>query len=198
MSTYAYARTASGRYLGSLMCTDEQTDGEQRASVPVVLDDSNGVYANNIIDDVESRPHTAESAPAINSKPPQAMSNISSVNPAQDNHIGAYLLLTLNPFRRMMTPLRVGKGKEVLLQKCRCGTLSLPWPPHTRPVTRKKRPRSQTFLHSLSSAVPRSLQPPQITLHPRSRRMTVCCSREGVALSMTAIVDRVGDALSWT
>ena len=88
MSTYAYARTASGRYLGSLMCSEEQTDGEQRASVPVVLDDSNSVYANNIIDDVESRPHTAESAPAISSKPPHTMSNISSVNPAQDIHTG--------------------------------------------------------------------------------------------------------------
>src|SRR5258706_1543609 len=88
MSTYAHARTASGRYLGSLMCSDEHTDGEQRASVPVVLDDSNGVYANNIIDDVQSRPHTAESAPGISSKPPQAMSNISSVNPAQNIHRG--------------------------------------------------------------------------------------------------------------
>ena len=84
MSTYAFARTASGRYLGSLMCTDEQTDGEQQASVPVVLDDSNSVHANNIIDDVDSRPHTAEVTPAVSSKPPPAMSNKSSVNPDQN------------------------------------------------------------------------------------------------------------------
>lgn len=76
MSTYAYARNASGHYLGSLM-SDGDADGEQRASVPVVLDDSSDVHANNIVNDVESesRPHTAESAPAISSKSPPAMSD---------------------------------------------------------------------------------------------------------------------------
>ena len=88
MSTYANARTASGRYLGSLMCTDEQTDGEQRASVPVVLDDSNSIHASNIIDDAESRPHTAEITPAVSLKPPPAMSNKSSVNPDQNIDTG--------------------------------------------------------------------------------------------------------------
>jgi len=85
MSTYACARTASGRHLGSLM-----SDGGQRASVPVVLDDSNNVHANNIINDVEleSRPHTAESAPTISSKPPPALSDKPSVNPAQNIDTG--------------------------------------------------------------------------------------------------------------
>jgi hypothetical protein len=85
MSTYAYARTAPGRYLGSLM-----SDGEQRASVPVVLDDSNNVHANNVIDDIESesRPHTAESAPVIHSKSPPVMSDKPSVNPAQNIDAG--------------------------------------------------------------------------------------------------------------
>lgn len=88
MSTYAYARTASGHYLGSL----SDGDGEQRASVPVVLDDSSNVHANTIINDVESesRPQTAESAPAISSKSPPAMSDkpLSSVNPAQNIDTG--------------------------------------------------------------------------------------------------------------
>lgn len=63
----SYARTASGRFLGALY-SDEETDREQRASVPVILDDAD-VHA--IIDDVESRPHTAENegASAISSKP---------------------------------------------------------------------------------------------------------------------------------
>lgn len=81
MSTYA--RTASGRYRGSLY-SDEQTDRGQQASVPVVLDDSN-VHAST--DDVESRPHTAESAPAISSKSP-AIVDKSSVNPAQNMDTG--------------------------------------------------------------------------------------------------------------
>jgi hypothetical protein len=81
MSTYV--RTSSGRFLGSL-CSAEQPDQEQRASVPVVLDDS---HVHAITDDLESRPHTAESAPAISSKSP-AMVDKSPVNPAQDLETG--------------------------------------------------------------------------------------------------------------
>lgn len=90
----SYARTASGRYLGSLY-SDEETDREQRASVPVVLDDSN-VHA--IIDDVESRPHTAESAPAITSKP-STIADKSSVNPPRNIDTG-----DLTPLRSQPIP----------------------------------------------------------------------------------------------
>jgi hypothetical protein len=75
----SYARTASGPCLLGSRCSDEETDGEQRASVPVVLDDSN---AGTVIEDVASQPHTAESAPAISSK--SSKSSKSSVNPARD------------------------------------------------------------------------------------------------------------------
>ena len=67
----SYAGTASGPRLGS-RCSDEEMGGEQRASVPVVLDDSN---PDAVIDDVASQLPTAESVPAISSK--------SSVNPAR-------------------------------------------------------------------------------------------------------------------
>ena len=85
----SYARTTSGRYLGSLY-SDEETDREQReqreqrTSVPVVFDDSD-VHA--IIDDVESRPHTAESAPAITSKS-STIADKSSVNPPRNMDTG--------------------------------------------------------------------------------------------------------------
>jgi len=105
----SYARTASGRYLGSLY-SDEETDREQRASVPVVLDDSN---VGAIVDDVESRPHTAESDPAISLKSSTTITDKSSGNPARNTDTGDVTSARPQPVPSDDTPTRSPQGGAV-------------------------------------------------------------------------------------
>src|SRR5260370_30727060 len=80
-----YTHTAPQQRLSPLGSDeDQETDREQRTSVPVLLDDSN---VGAITDYVESRPHTAESVSEIGSKP-LTVADKSSVNTARNMDIG--------------------------------------------------------------------------------------------------------------